>query len=419
MSLYLGLAPMIRIMIILLYFMLICASMYIHLDASLFVEYKQVRYLSFISLAFKFVLLIILVMGHTDNDAVVNIYKFINPLVLLLLTIGIIITDFISFIYLSKWKKTEITTSSLKEALDNLPNGLCYYNSEGVLLLANKIMLDLYHQITDNSLINISGMWDILVEGKLKVGNVVEAKENEIIVNINDDKIYSFTRKFMDDGIIQVVAVDITSMYMVYSEMRDENNKLEQLNARLREYSSEMDDLIKSEELLNARIRIHDELGRMLINTKRLLSTELDSTSLKENLIDWRQTFKLLNNPNVQLDRKPNVLRQVIVAAKELGLDIELKGRIPERDKYSRLIVAATRECLTNAYHGDAKKITIEIKEYSNHYDVVFTNDGKEPTYPVKLGGGLGNLAILLGNNNASLEVASKPKFYVKVRINK
>ena len=62
-----------------------------------------------------------------------------------------------------------------------------------------------------------------------------------------------------------MTACDITRQYELNQKLKDRNEKLNEINARLQIFNREVADIIREEEILDTRVRLHDEVGRSLL----------------------------------------------------------------------------------------------------------------------------------------------------------
>ena len=67
-----------------------------------------------------------------------------RPFIIFLLALTLLsVYCLVTYISVLKWKKTHITSQSIKESLDSLPAGICYYFDGGQCLLVNHRMKDI------------------------------------------------------------------------------------------------------------------------------------------------------------------------------------------------------------------------------------------------------------------------------------
>lgn len=93
-------------------------------------------------------------------------------------------------------------------------------------------------------------------------------------------------------------------------------------------------------------------------------------------------------------------------------------GIIPEdfSDIQRELLLTAAQEALANSYkHGNAKTMKIRIEEGKNNTVCIFENDGKIPAGEIIFTGGLYNLEVLAGKQNAAVSVAAEDSFKLSI----
>ena len=61
----------------------------------------------------------------------------------------------------------------------------------------------------------------------------------------------------------------MTSYYSLLEEIKEKNDSLRRLNKRLFEYGEKINQLIIEKEILEAKRKVHDDLGKLLLVTKK------------------------------------------------------------------------------------------------------------------------------------------------------
>ena len=73
------------------------------------------------------------------------------------------------------------------------------------------------------------------------------------------------------ETVYQIIGVDVTAEERLNRQLDVENARLAELNARLKQYSKNVEAVVRERKILLAKARIHDEWGRTLLCTRRLL----------------------------------------------------------------------------------------------------------------------------------------------------
>ena len=111
---------------------------------------------------------------------------------------------------------------------------------------------------------------------------------------------------------------------------------------------------------------------------------------------------------------------QFVRAAGDAGVQVITSGSIPTDPVRQEYLLMAAVEALTNAVrHGEADRLKIVLTEENGHIRVCFFNNGKNPTLPVREGGGLGALRIRLEEAGGSMQILTTPEFCLSVLLPK
>lgn len=312
-----------------------------------------------------------------------------------------------------------ISIASIKESCDDLPTGLCYYNKQGRFYIVNAKMEELGRQISGRWLTN-----GLLFEKALQQplsGKILDTKNGLPTIIFPDGRVWSFSRypvSLHNQQITELVAADITDLYTYSRQLMEENRQLQDVNRRLRRHNQKIDEVVRNEELLNTRIRIHDDVGHCLLATRYYMTEGLGTSA--DIVTGWQHAAALLEKQSTaEPDR--NVMGQLNDAAEAIGIKINIQGLIPTNDKNAeKLIVNATRECMTNAFkHGQAQNLNIKIVIEPLDYQVTFTNDGKPLDKPLVEGGGLSSLRKLVENQGGRMNIEGGPPLKITLFINR
>lgn len=320
------------------------------------------------------------------------------------------------------YRKSTITGFSIKEGLDSLSSGLCFYEPSGRIILSNSCMQELCHKLMGRDLQNAALFWQLLQQGGMKptvkrrgIRAACLQKGDTPSYLLPDGTVWSFACESLD-GIYQLTAADTTQIYELTTRLEQENQQLAKFNQRLRDYGEKADALTRAKERLEIKVKVHGMLGQALLATRRCLQDEGISTN--EAISLWHHSVAVLHKEAVQETEKP--LEALKKAAAATGITLELKGEIPEKAKVRQLFLQAAAESLTNAIsHAKAKTLYVEFAEDPYAYRVSIYNDGLLPTGPVREGGGLSALRKNVELIGGQLEIKSVPQFILTVTIGK
>lgn len=332
-------------------------------------------------------------------------------------------------------KENRLTTGSIRQTMDVIPDGLCCYTTIGIPRLVNKRMERLCWEIIGAPMGDAADFWDRLSHGRLKEGVESVRGGDNPIVKLSDGRVISFTRKsFITEGhkIYEVVATDISSVYDITTTLRESNQRLTEMNKRLKKISESITQMTIDREVLDTKIAIHDNLGSMLLSTRRYLSkkdkmSKLDSLSERRELIrSWKQNVTLLLHERAETRTDEYVLIQE--AAFDVGMKINIKGTLPPQPEIKKIVATAMHECMTNTMRhagGDELYITIVLERHFSEeeaeaqpgdvYTVEIKNNGAPPAGPIFETGGLGSLHQLVVKYGGEMIMEWKPEFVLRL----
>lgn len=322
------------------------------------------------------------------------------------------------YIFRSEWLflKNTITRSSIKEGVDKISSGLCFYQQGGRVILSNQRMNELCFKIAGKDLQNAQKFWELLQGGDAVQGVQRLQEGNQPIFRLADGTVWTFSREELS-GIFQLSAADTTEIHAVTETLRAKNKELEALNLRLRKHGENVDELTRAKERLETKSRIHGELGRVLLASRRYLM----GGDGGENLLleQWRGSIAMLRKEAQQKNNeKPLEMLQRISAS--TGISTQITGALPESEDVQKLFVEAAAEALTNAIsHAHAKTLFVTLTETELSYSASFRNDGTRPDGEITEGGGLGSLRKKLEREGGSMEIKSHPDFELMVTLPK
>ena len=83
------------------------------------------------------------------------------------------------------YRKSTITRFSMKEGLDSLSSGLCFYEPSGRIILSNNCMQELCHKLVGRDLQNAALFWELLQKGEAGADVVYEASFKNLTYSEN------------------------------------------------------------------------------------------------------------------------------------------------------------------------------------------------------------------------------------------
>ena len=335
-----------------------------------------------------------------------------------LITVILVILVFELYIFREQleFRKNTITRASIKEGVDKISSGLCFYQHGGRVILANQRINMLCFQIAGKDLQNAQNFWNLLCNGDPVSGAQRLESGSKPVFRLADGSVWTFSCEEVA-GIFQLNAADTTRIHAVTEELKKKNVELEALNLRLRKYGENVDELTRAKERLETKSRIHSELGQALLASRRYLVNERDCENIP--LEQWRSSIDMLRKEAEQNNtEKPLEMLQRIAAA--TGITTQIVGELPVSEDIQRLFVEAAAEALTNAIsHAQAKTLYIDLEETEATFCASFRNDGIPPSGEITEGGGLGSLRKKLEREGGTMTIADSPDFVLSVLLPK
>ncbi|MGN0795821.1 MAG: hypothetical protein ACI4MT_02560 [Christensenellales bacterium] len=328
----------------------------------------------------------------------------------------LLIAGFVHFAY---HRRTHLSLMSIKESVDKLPVGLCFYDENGMPLLSNRVANDISVSLFGNEILNGEEFWENVFKLNISKNCKVIAEGDTPIILIENGKAYSFKRVehiFGNRTIYEINATDVTREYQLSTEISTVNAELKKMNERLIEYGDNINRLTREKEILNAKINIHDEMGKLLLATKNRIKNN-KGLELKELISLWQNTVKAFGY--IKEDNAADALTDLKKAAESIGICVIINGDMPACDESAYTIcLKAIHVSITNtAAHADGDKIIVDIATRDNAYEIAISNNGKPPKGKIKEGGGLSSLRMLVERSNGSMQFDYNPKFLLKIKL--
>lgn len=329
--------------------------------------------------------------------------------IFLFVTLTVIETGLI--VYLHLWRQRHISLASIKDGLDGLTDGLCYYYEDGRLVFVNPAMNDIAREVTGRFATDGRLLWDCLANSRAFGSARYYDSGSGQVLGMPGGNIYRIVRNrcsFLKSPAYEIIAYDITEEYNLGLKLRERNERLAGQKKRLLEINDTISDLTIEKEILQTKVNIHDDLGKALVGVRSYMS---DNIGKKELLGLMNTAISMIDAQKIS-DR-PDDYATVLKAASDIGVNVEITGDLPEDDDDKQLIAAAMRECITNTFRH-AKGDTLYIRSYVNDNSekaVQFTNNGEAPHCTITETGGLSYLRHLAERRGAGMHITSSPQF--------
>ena len=318
----------------------------------------------------------------------------------------------------TKNRKT-INHRSIKESLDNLPTGVCFFNEAGLPVLCNHAMQRFSFAVCGKDVQFITDLEHCLADDYIPT---TDARKDGRVFVLPDGRAWHLEKRtFTNESgnrYTQYIATDVTELHEHRVELQEENAQLRRVQSDLQVLSANVVTVTREEEILNTKMRVHDEMGRCLIEARKYLR-EGSSESIPENVISaWQRAVSMLKYNNETADE--DMLSQVRKTCESVKLGFVQVGKLPKEESAAYLLTCAVRECVTNAVrYAGASELYADFTETETDATVVVYNDGKQPDSEIIEGGGLSTLRRRVERAGGSMTIQSRPRFQLTVTVPK
>ena len=347
-------------------------------------------------------------------------YKMWLPLPMWLLWCITFAADFLmiwDIAGLCRLRRQALGRDSIKQALDMLPSGICYFAPSGRVKLCNRQMNSLFHTISQGDLQTLAELQDALSDCDACSGVIRLSWERQTYL-FPDGKVWRYRQSEVkaSDGATYTEAVfsDITELYNKNLELKAQIKQLNAISRELKWLSDNALILTREKEVLSAKTKLHDDMGAGLIAIRHILHH--NRTEEEANAMDlFRQAVSAIKYDNAY-PRGRSELDRFLHDAEAIGIKANLSGDLPEQEELRHVMILAMRECLTNSVrHAGATTIHITAEKKGDSVSVKITNDGRSPETEVVPKGGLHNLYRHIIDLGGTMEIQSKPSFALTV----
>lgn len=370
-----------------------------------------------------FLLLFILLSELTDAFSRMNEgieYKTWLPLPLWLLWCIVAAADFLliwEIVRLRRLKRQELSRDSVKQAIDLLPSGICYFAPSGSVKLCNMQMHILFRTLSQSDLQTLTELQDALAHCDAGSGVIRLSHERQTYL-FPDGKAWRYRQNVVtdEDGAVytETIFSDMTELYHKKLELKEQIKQLNAISRELKLLSDNVLILTREKEVLSAKTKLHDYMGAGLIAMRQILRH--NQTEEAANAIELlRQAVSAIKNDNTYPQGRSE-LDGFMHDAEAIGIKVNLSGELPEQEELRCVMILAMRECLTNSVrHAGATALHVAVEKNGDSFSMKITNDGKAPETEVVPKGGLHNLYRHIADCGGTMEIQWKPVFVLTV----
>ena len=310
-----------------------------------------------------------------------------------------------------RYRQENFTVISVKQGLDAMEEGICFYTENGLPQFTNKYMNDVSLALSGRTIVDASKFWKNLLDKKINPDCEVITSIGDMVIVKTPDKVCAISNRDIGGELKEMVMVDITGEYGTLEDQLKRYDSLELQQERLKEYNRNVTSATIERELLSAKVHIHDELGEILLAAKRFIqnkdkeekavqtvNTAEAEKSATAGDIDrrtvtelWLKNLSLLGVEREKTEQ--DEYGEIYRAATDIGMKIEVKGELPDTGNVKSVVASALHECLTNTFrHAGGDTVYVEAAVKDGKSTFTFTNNGRPPEGDIEERGGLKSL---------------------------
>ena len=312
-----------------------------------------------------------------------------------------------------------INNTSIKEAFDNLPTGVCFFNAAGLPELCNHAMQRFSFAVCGKDVQFVTDLENCLAEEFVPVDPT--RKEGAVFLLADGSVRRLKKRTFTDENgetYVRFTATDITDLYRTREELQQENKQLRRVQEELKQLSANVVAVTREEEILNTKMRVHDEMGRCLMEARKCLLENNAESIPKSVVTSWQRAVSMLKYSNET--REEDMLFQIRKTCESVNLGFIQRGELSSDESTAYILTCAVRECVTNAVrYADASELYVDFSESEKEATVTVANNGKVPEGEIVEGGGLSTLRRKVERAGGMMLVCSRPAFKLTVTVPK
>ena len=314
-----------------------------------------------------------------------------------------------------RYRRSHLTQDAVRETVNLLPEGICISAQDGTVLLSNLQMDRLCRTLTGGVLLDA-----------VRFGERVEAageKQNEgRLVLTPDGKAWRFSRETLTESGKEyrlMTAEDMTEQYRITEALKEKNERLQDIQRRMKAVSDLSGEMFVAREKANARAALHNQLGQVLLMGQHWLehpdgadAEMVRMTTREMNRFLLREAEDLSEEETEAAGAGTDPLRQTLAMIGNIGVQAEIRGELPEIPSRRALLAGAILECASNAVkHAEGDRITVLLEEDGSGLTVRISNNGRPPEGPVAESGGLLSLRRRIEAAGGRMLVETRPGF--------
>lgn len=314
---------------------------------------------------------------------------------------------------------TNISSDSIKEAIDKLRTGLLLYNIDGDILLNNHQMDIIAKQMIGKSLENGKKFQQVIESDTFLKDCTREILGDQQVYRLIDSSVWSIS--FYDipmrrGKLILLCADDVTQRWDAMRHLAAQNQVLQNRGQELRHTIENLQVICEAEEVARSKAKVHDILGQRISLLLRAIrdGQQPDKTMLIDFIHNLPTIFREEQVPS-PMDR----LEMLKDTFQGMDVFVEIQGELPEDEVVAENFVNIAVECVTNAVrHGYASHVQFHFFQNSC-WRMSVTDNGISLSEPIREGGGIKDMRRRIDRLGGILELYTNPRFSIQIFVPK
>lgn len=364
------------------------------------------------------VLYVLMQLNSRITGAEQGLHLHVPYVVLLLVTV--LSLSFGIWVLLAETRNRKtINHSSIMEAFNNLPTGVCFFNEPGLVVLCNLAMQRFSFAVCGKDVQFITDLETCLADDFIPTG---EARKDGKVFVLDNGKAWQLEKRIFTDesgeSYTQYTATDVTDLHENRVQLQKENAQLRYVQEELQRLSANIVAATREEEILNTKMRVHDEMGKCLMAAQKYLKEKCSENIPDSLAIAWQRAVSMLKYSNDT--QEEDMMLQIRKTCEYMKISFLQKGELPKQERIAYLLTCAVRECVTNAVrYAEATELYVVFSETEVEASVTISNNGKIPEGEIVEGGGLSTLRRRIERTGGTMTVQSQPNFKLTVVVTK
>ena len=308
-----------------------------------------------------------------------------------------------------RYRGGHLTPDAIRETVNLLPEGICISAPDGTILLSNLQMNMVCKAWTDSGLSDAARLRHMLETD-------AEKQNAGALARTPDGKTWRFSQgRLTEDGrqYDLLTATDVTAQYRAIEELREKNERLMDIQQRMKAVSDLSGDMFVAREETDARVALHNQLGQVLLMGRHYLNHPDSTDANRIHFATAQMNSFLLGEVQKPENETEDEIQRALSMAGSIGVSVRITGELPADPKKRKLVADAIRECAVNTVkHANGDMVFAQIGTDS----VLLSNNGTPPAGQITESGGLLSLRRETEAAGGEMVVKSQPEFSLLIR---